>query len=318
MVCVSSEHFTVAIVGAGAVGATMAYAMLIRGTARRVVLHDVNAAKVRAEVLDLGHGAMFLPETSVAGSDDVAVCADADVVVVTAGAKQRPGQSRMELAGVTVELMKSVLPAVQGVAPDATYVMVTNPVDVVTYASLKITGLPPNRLFGSGTVLDSSRLRWLVSEACDVAVANVHAYMAGEHGDTEVPLWSSAAIGGVPLVEWERQTGRLGAVRREEIARRTVNAAYEVIAGKGATSYAVGLAGSRIVEAVRRDENRVLPVSTLLQDWHGITDVCMSVPTIVGATGAGDRLLVPVDDDERSRLEASAEAIRAQARSLGF
>ncbi|MGA8048259.1 MAG: L-lactate dehydrogenase [Dermatophilaceae bacterium] len=314
----SAERFTVAVVGAGAVGATMAYAMLVRGSARRVVLHDINADKVRAEVLDLAHGAMFVPEAQVDGSDDVEVCRGADVVVVTAGAKQKPGQTRMDLAETTVELMKKILPAVQGVAPDAVYVMVTNPVDVVTYASLKITDLPPHRIFGSGTVLDSSRLRWLVSEACDVAVANVHAYMAGEHGDTEVPLWSSAAIGGVPLLQWEKQTGRLGAVRREAIADRVVNAAYEVISGKGATNYAVGLAGARIVESIRRDERRVLPISTLLQDWHGITDVCMSVPTLVGAAGAGQRLLVPVDDDELARLTASAEAIRGQARRLGF
>ena len=314
----SAERFTVAVVGAGAVGATMAYAMLVRGSARRVVLHDINADKVRAEVLDLAHGAMFVPEAQVDGSDDVEVCRGADVVVVTAGAKQKPGQTRMDLAETTVELMKKILPAVQGVAPDAIYVMVTNPVDVVTYASLKITDLPPHRIFGSGTVLDSSRLRWLVSEACDVAVANVHAYMAGEHGDTEVPLWSSAAIGGVPLLDWEKQTGRLGAVRREAIADRVVNAAYEVISGKGATNYAVGLAGARIVESIRRDERRVLPISTLLQDWHGITDVCMSVPTLVGAGGAGQRLLVPVDEDELARLTASAEAIRGQARRLGF
>lgn len=314
----SADRFTVAVVGAGAVGATMAYAMLVRGSARRIVLHDINSAKVRAEVLDLGHGAMFTPQAEVDGSDDVAVCRGADVVVVTAGAKQRPGQSRMDLAGTTVELMKTILPPVLDVAPDAVYVMVTNPVDVVTYASLKITGLPPDRLFGSGTVLDSSRLRWLVSEACGVAVANVHTYMIGEHGDSEVPLWSSATIGGVPITEWEKHTGRLGAVRREEVARRTVNAAYEVIAGKGATNYAVGLAGARIVEAIRRDENRVLPVSTLLQDWHGITDVCMAVPTIVDRAGAGQRLLVPVDGDELARLRASADAIRGQARDLGF
>ena len=279
------ERFQVAVVGAGAVGATSAYAMLVRGAARRVVLHDINAAKVRAEVLDLGHGAMFVPEAEI---------------------------------GATVDLMKKVLPAVQAVAPDAIYVLVTNPVDVVTYASLKITDLPPDRIFGSGTVLDSSRLRWLVSEACEVAVGNVHAYMAGEHGDTEVPLWSSAAIGGVPLTSWEQQTGRLGPARRDEIAHQVVNAAYEVIAGKGATNYAVGLAVARIVESIRRDENRVLPISTLLQDWHGITDVCMSVPTLVNARGAGQRLEVPLDDGELARLTASADAIRASARNLGF
>ena len=312
------ERFQVAVVGAGAVGATSAYAMLVRGAARRVVLHDINAAKVRAEVLDLGHGAMFVPEAEIDGSDDVEICGGSDVVVVTAGAKQKPGQTRMDLAGATVDLMKKVLPAVQAVAPDAIYVLVTNPVDGVTYASLKITDLPPDRIFGSGTVLDSSRLRWLVSEACEVAVGNVHAYMAGEHGDTEVPLWSSAAIGGVPLTSWEQQTGRLGPARRDEIAHQVVNAAYEVIAGKGATNYAVGLAVARIVESIRRDENRVLPISTLLQDWHGITDVCMSVPTLVNARGAGQRLEVPLDDGELARLTASADAIRASARNLGF
>ena len=151
-----------------------------------------------------------------------------------------------------------------------------------------------------------------------MAVGNVHAYMAGEHGDTEVPLWSSAAIGGVPLTSWEQQTGRLGPARRDEIAHQVVNAAYEVIAGKGATNYAVGLAVARIVESIRRDENRVLPISTLLQDWHGITDVCMSVPTLVNARGAGQRLEVPLDDGELARLTASADAIRASARNLGF
>jgi L-lactate dehydrogenase len=196
--------------------------------------------------------------------------------------------------------------------------MVTNPVDVVTYAALKMSGLPSRQMFGSGTVLDSSRLRYLLSQACGVAVQNAHAHMAGEHGDTEIPLWSSATIGGVPLMQWEQQTGALGAVQRDEIAHNVVNAAYEIIEGKGATNYAVGLAGARIVESIRRDERRVLPVSTLLDDWHGISDVCMSVPTIVDRRGADQRLLVPVSDTELARLTTSAQSIRAAARSLGF
>ena len=224
----------------------------------------------------------------------------------------------MDLAGATVDLMKKVLPAVQAVAPDAIYVLVTNPVDVVTYASLKITDLPPDRIFGSGTVLDSSRLRWLVSEACEVAVGNVHAYMAGEHGDTEVPLWSSAAIGGVPLTSWEQQTGRLGPARRDEIAHQVVNAAYEVIEGKGATNYAIGLAATRIIESVLRDERRVLPVSRMLAGWHGISGVCMAVPTVVGRDGAGTQLELPVSEDELAQLRASAEHIRAMSEGLGF
>lgn len=183
-----------AVVGAGAVGATLAYAALMRGAARTVALHDINAAKVEAEALDLQHGVQFVPQAEVIGSDDIAVCADADVVVVTAGAKQKPGQSRIDLAGATIGLMKNILPPLVEVAPNAVYIMVTNPVDVVTYASLKISGLPPQQLFGSGTVLDSSRLRYLIAEHCGVAVQNVHAYIAGEHGDSEIPLWDSASI----------------------------------------------------------------------------------------------------------------------------
>lgn len=311
-------RFTVAVVGAGSVGTTLAYALLIRGVARRVVLYDINGPKVRAEVLDLSHGLQFFPETEIVGSDDIEVCRGADVVCITAGAKQKPGQSRMELAAATVGLMGTIVPAVTRVAPDAIYVMVTNPVDVVTYVAQKISGLPPERLFGSGTVLDSSRLRYLLADTCGVAVGNVHAYIAGEHGDTEVPLWSSATIGGVPLMEWDAQFGLLGQAERDEIAHRVVNAAYEVIAGKGATNYAVGLAGTRIIESIGRDERRVLPVSTLIDDWHGIGDVCMSVPTVVSAQGATTRLVVPIDEGELAQLRASADSIRATARSLGY
>ncbi|MFV0458646.1 MAG: L-lactate dehydrogenase [Actinomycetales bacterium] len=313
-----SGRFTVAVIGAGAVGATLAYATLVRGVARRVVLYDINTAKVRAEVLDLAHGRMFFPEAEVEGSDDIEVCRDADIIVVTAGAKQKPGQSRMDLAGSTVGMMQKIIPAALEVAPDATYVMVTNPVDVVTYVAQKISGLPRNQLFGSGTVLDSSRLRFLVAQSCGVAVGNVHAYMAGEHGDTEVPLWSSASIGGVPLLDWEKETGELGEASRDEIAYQVVNAAYQVIEGKGATNYAVGLAGTRIIESLRRDENRVLPVSTYVEDFHGISDVCMSVPTIVSADGAGRQLQLPVSEGELAQLRASADSIRASARTLGF
>jgi len=310
----------VAIVGAGAVGSTMAYAALMRGAARSVALYDINAAKVEAEVLDLGHGIQFMPTAEVVGSDDIAVCAGADVVVVTAGAKQKPGQTRLDLAEATISLVRTILPKLVEVAPDAVYVMVTNPVDIVTYAALKISGLPPTRLFGSGTVLDSSRLRYLIGKHTGVAVQNVHAYIAGEHGDTELPLWSSASIGAVPLLEWEGVSGRgpLTAEVREQIAHEVVDSAYRIIAGKGATNYAVALAGSRIIEAITRDENLVLPVSSLLDDYHGISDVCLSVPALVGAAGVGDRLLVPMSSDELAGLRRSADALQQIARQFGL
>jgi len=309
-----------AIVGAGAVGSTMAYAALMRGAARNVALFDINKAKVEAEALDLGHGIQFMSMAQVVGSDDIAVCADADVVVFTAGAKQRPGQTRLDLAEATIGLVSKVLPSVVEVAPNAVYVMVTNPVDVVTYASLKISGLPPSQLFGSGTVLDSSRLRYLIAQHTGVAVQNVHAYIAGEHGDSELPLWSSASIGAIPLLEWQgiEGEGPLTSAVRDEIAREVVESAYRIIEGKGATNYAVALAGSRIIEAILKDERRVLPVSSLLTDYYGINDVCLSVPTIVGSAGVLDRLQVPMSVDELSGLRASGTAVREVARRFGY
>jgi len=309
-----------AIVGAGAVGSTMAYAALMRGAARSVALFDINTAKVEAEVLDLGHGIQFMPMAQIVGSDDIAVCADADVVVFTAGAKQKPGQTRLDLAGATISLVAKVLPSLVEVAPNATYVMVTNPVDVVTYAALKISGLPPNQLFGSGTVLDSSRLRYLIAQRTGVAVQNVHAYVAGEHGDTELPLWSSATIGGVPLLEWGGIGGRgpLTAEVRDQIAHEVVESAYRIIAGKGATNYAIALAGSRIIEAIIKDEDRVLPVSSLLHGYHGISDVCLSVPTMVGRRGVTDQLEVPMSVDELAGMRRSADAVREVAHQFGY
>ncbi|MDY5585139.1 MAG: L-lactate dehydrogenase, partial [Arcanobacterium sp.] len=172
----------IAVIGAGAVGTAVAYACAIKGDARSIVLYDINKPKVEAEALDIAHGIQFTPTSSVEGSDDIEIVRGADMVIVTAGAKQEPGQSRLELAGSTVNLMRKIVPQLQEVAPDAVYMFITNPVDVVTYAALQITGLPRNQVFGSGTVLDTSRLRYLVSLETGVATQNIHAYIAGEHG----------------------------------------------------------------------------------------------------------------------------------------
>ncbi len=309
-----------AIVGAGAVGSTLAYAALARGAARTVALMDVNRAKVDAEVLDLRHGGMFIPQAEIVGSDDVEVCRGADVVVVTAGAKQQPGQSRLDLAEATVNLTRTILPGLVEAAPDAVFIMVTNPVDVVTYAAQKVSGLPPERVFGSGTVLDSSRLRAALAEHCGVAVRNVHAYIAGEHGDSEIVLWSSATIGGVPVMDWKALDGRpvLDAAARERIATDVVESAYRVISGKGATNYAVGLAATRIIEAVLKDEHSIMPVSSRLDGFHGITDVCLSVPALVDRRGVTETIDVPLSDDEVAGLRKSAEAMREVQRRLGL
>jgi L-lactate dehydrogenase len=309
----------IAVVGAGSVGATLAYACLLRGIGRTIALYDINAEKTRAEVLDLNHGLQFVPEATVVGSDDIEVCRGADLVVITAGAKQKPGQTRLELAEANVALSRALVPGLLEVAPDAILLLVTNPVDVVTYAALRYSGLPPRRVFGSGTVLDSSRLRLLVAEHCGVAVQSVHAYVAGEHGDSEIPLWSSAAIGSVPLLAWD-VPGRppLDAAAREEIHRRVVGAAAEIIRGKGATNYAVGLAASRIIEAVLRDQRQVLPVSSLLEGQAGIADVCLSLPSVVDRLGVELVLPSPLSDEEAAGLRRSADMVKGVIKRLGL
>jgi L-lactate dehydrogenase len=309
----------IAVVGAGSVGATLAYACLIRGVGRTIALYDIDAAKTRAEVLDLNHGLQFVPMATVIGADDIEVCRGADLVVVTAGAKQKPGQTRLELAEANVALCRGLVPRLLEVAPDAVLLLVTNPVDVVTYAALKYSGLPAHRVFGSGTVLDSSRLRLLVAQHCGVAVQNVHAYIAGEHGDSEIPLWSSASIGSVPLLGWN-VPGRpaLDAAARQDIVRRVVGAAGEIIRGKGATNYAVGLAAARIIEAVLHDQRQVLPVSSLLDDVAGISDVCLSIPAVVDRTGVDTVLPPPLSEEETAGLRRSADTVRTVNHELGL
>ncbi|MCH4160900.1 L-lactate dehydrogenase [Bifidobacterium crudilactis] len=309
-----------AIIGAGAVGSTMAFAAAQRGIAREIVLEDINAKRVEAEVLDMQHGSSFYPTVSINGSDDVEICRDADIVVITAGARQKPGQSRLDLAGATINIMKSIIPNIVKVAPNAVYMLVTNPVDVVTYVSMKLSGLPANQMFGSGTNLDSARLRFLIAQETGVNVKNVHAYIAGEHGDSEVPLWSSATIGGVPMCDWKELPGRdpLNEAKREEIHQEVKNAAYRIIEGKGATNYAIAMSGVDIIESIMNDTNRILPVSSLLDDFHGISDVCMSVPSVLNRKGVNTRINTPLSDGELASLTRSAETLKETASNFGF
>ncbi|MDV8149876.1 MULTISPECIES: L-lactate dehydrogenase [Arthrobacter] len=309
-----------AVVGAGSVGTSLAYAALIRGSASNIALFDVNALKAEAEVLDLAHGTQFAAAAAtVTGGGDIAVTEGADVVVITAGAKQAPGQTRLDLAGTNVRILEQLMPQLLEQAPDAVYVLVTNPCDVLTVAAQKISGLPPERVFSSGTVLDTSRLRWLLARRAGVSVASVHASMVGEHGDTEFPVWSGATIGPVPIREWEDDGERIFTPDYlAETAREVTQAAYKVIAGKGATNYAIGLSGARIVEALLRDENAVLPVSTVLDGQYGISGVALSLPSIVGRGGVRRVLHTPMDDGELAALQHSADTLRNTMGTLGI
>lgn len=307
----------IGIIGAGSVGATIAYACMVRGVGKHISLFDVAKAKLHAEVLDLNHGLMFVPEAQLDGSDDIEVLKGSDTVVITAGAKQKPGQTRIDLAETNAAICRKLIPEIVRVAPDAIVLMVTNPVDVLTYVALKISGFGSRRVLGSGTVLDSSRFRFLVAQHCQVAVQNVHAYIAGEHGDSEIPLWSSASIGNVPLDQWI-YPNRLTAAQRTAIFENVRTSADQVIAGKGATNYAIGLAVSSILQAILWDEGRVLPVSSHLTKYRGLDDVCLSMPAIVNRRGVEYALPVPMSTEEDEGLRKSAKAIRRVVQKLGF
>ncbi len=304
---------------AGAVGATIAYACLVRGVGKHLAIYDIDRKKVSAEVLDLNHGMQFVPMAMLDGSDDINICAGAAVIVITAGAKQKPGQTRMDLAAANASLLKTLVPRLMKVAPDAIYLLVTNPVDVLTYITLKLCGLPSQRVIGSGTVLDSSRFRFLIARRCSVAVQNVHAYIVGEHGDSEIPLWSSASIANIPLHDWAvPQHGKLSVEDREEIFQNVKNAAAQIIEGKAATNYAIGLAVARIIEAVLHNENRILSMSFLLTGYREISEVCLSVPCIVNRKGVEQALPVPMSANEDAGLKNSAEIVKAAIQSLGY
>jgi L-lactate dehydrogenase len=311
------ENSKVTIVGAGAVGSSAAYAALIRGSARHVALYDIATEKAEAEVLDLSHGTQFTGSSDIIGGSDISVVEGSHVVVITAGAKQKPGQTRIELAAVNAGIMKSMMPQLLEVAPDAIYVLVTNPCDVLTVLAKEATGLPPERIFASGTVLDTSRLRWKLAERAGVATSSVHAYIVGEHGDTEFALWSKATIGTVPILDWVTPRGdRMSPEELDQIAIDVRDAAYKVIQGKGATNYAIGLSSARIIEAILGDEHAVLPVSPVLSDFHGVDGVALSVPSIVSAAGAVPIRETQFDARELELFHASADALRKVADSL--
>jgi len=317
----STIHPTkLAIIGTGAVGSTLAFAAAQSGIAREIALEDLSLKHVEAEALDLQHASKFFPTNTITMSDDVEVCRDADVVVITAGAHQKPGQSRLELAGATINMLKTIIPGVVKVAPNAIYMLITNPVDITTYETIKFSGLDPHQVFGSGTNLDSARLRFLISQQTGVNVDDINAYIAGEHGDSEVTLWSSATIAGIPLLDWKPLPGHdpLTAEVREQIHNDTKNAAYKIIDGKGVTNFAIAMSAVDILTSIFRDENRILPVSSVLHDFHGISDICMSVPTMVNRHGVGTQLDIPLSESELIALRHSAETLKEYDRKFAL
>lgn len=316
-----ARHSKLAIIGAGAVGASLAFAAAQQGIAREVVMEDIALEHVEAEALDMLHASEFYKSAvTVDASNDVEICRDADMVIVTAGPHQKPGETRLELAGRSISVLKSIIPAVAKVAPNAIYLMITNPVDVTTYAALKMSGLDEHQLFGSGTNLDSARLRYLLSTKLGVSADCIHAYIAGEHGDSEVALWKSATIGGAPLTAWKPLPGHEALTDADYAQLRddTANAAYKIINGKGVTDYGIAMSGCDIAKAVLNDENRVLPVSSLMHGWNGISDVCMSMPSVINRSGVVAQIEPEVSASELEALKKSAATLKDSIAKVGF
>jgi L-lactate dehydrogenase len=305
------QRSKVAIIGTGSVGSTFAFSLMISGVAREIVLIDRDERRARGECMDLNHGASFVSPVKIT-SCGYEGCKDADIVVISAGAKQKPGQTRIDLVQANVEIFKEIIPEIVRYAEDAILLVVANPMDILTYVTLKISGFPPNRVMGSGTVLDSSRFRYLISEHCHLDPRNIHAYIIGEHGDSELPVWSHANIAGMLLAEYCPVCNEHCDYKKElgEIFEEVKNAAYKIIEAKGATYYAIGLALVRIVESILRDENSVLSVSTLINDYYQINDVCLSIPSIVNRNGVKKFLRIELSGLEQQQLRHSAETLK--------
>ena len=311
---------TVAVVGGGGrVGATFAYALMISGLVSRIVLVDVEAARAEGEATDLSHGLPFVRplEIRAGGYED---CADADLIIVTAGAAQRPGESRFDLLQRNVDIFRAVIPASTRKNAKGILLVVSNPVDVLTYAAWKLSGWPAARVIGSGTVLDSARFRTLLGAHCRIDPRNVHAYVLGEHGDSEVPVWSRAQVGGLNLLEICPTCGPGGCPPeiRQSLATQTRRAAYEIIQRKGATFYAIGLAVRTIVECIVRDQNSVLTVSTLAADYERIPPVFFSVPAVVNRGGVARLLPLALSEEEWAGLAHSASVLRDLMTQVGL
>jgi len=307
---VSKQERKVVVIGAGFVGTTYIYALMHTGFAREIVLIDLDQKRVKGEIMDLEHGLAFVQPVEIR-SGDYSDCADANLIAVTAGAKQISGQSRLELIQRNADIVKSICDEIKKRDSDAVLIMVANPVDVLTQVALQRLGWPRERVIGSGTILDSARFRSMLSRHCGVDTRNVHAYILGEHGDSEVAAWSMTHVAGVLMKDYcAICRGCDPKKAHEEITRRVRDSAYHIIDYKGSTYYAIGLSLTRISGAILRNEHSILTVSLLLQGEYDINNVCLSVPCVVGKKGVERIITARLSEDEQTALKASAQTLR--------
>jgi L-lactate dehydrogenase len=308
----------IAIVGCGFVGSSSAFAIMESGLFSEMVLIDLDKARAEGEALDIAHGLPFArPMKIYAG--DYKDLADAYLIVVTAGAAQKPGETRLDLVNKNVSIFKSIIPEIAKYNKDAIMLIVSNPVDILTYAAVKLSGYPESRVFGSGTVLDSARFRYLLGEHLQVDPRSVHAYIVGEHGDSEIAAWSSASIAGMPIHKFCELRGFFDhRTISARIADNVRNSAYEIIEKKHATYYGIAMSVRRICEAIVRDEKSVLPISSVQHGANDIYDVALSMPAIIGANGVETKVPLNLDDEEKENLIASANGLKDVLKKVGL
>lgn len=313
-----TEGAKIAVVGAGRVGSTFAYTLATSGLVHQIVLIDADRERAQGEAMDIAHAMPFHVPVSVV-SGGFADAAGAAVTVIAAGTAQRDGETRPQLACRNAALLRGIVAEVVRANPEGLLLIATNPVDALTYVALRLSGLPPAKVFGSGTVLDTARLRAELSAHYGVDARNVHAYVLGEHGDSELVAWSSANLANIQLHEYCRRTG-VSCTSRDmtAIGARVRGAAYEIIRRKGATNFGIATALTRIIEAVVRDEASVLTVSALVDGHYGISGVCLSLPAIVDRSGVRRVLAIPLSEEETAGLRDSATAVRATVASAGL
>ena len=304
----------ISIIGAGSVGSTIAYTLTVQGVASEIVLIDINTAKADGEALDILQGTPLCSPCNIyQGSYEDAK--DSDIVILTSGIARKPGQTRLELAQTNVNITKSIIPEITKHAPNAFYIIVSNPIDVLTYTFCKLSGIPENRIIGSGTTIDTSRLRAKLSECYNVSQNNVHAYVFGEHGDSSFVPWSLANIAGVPMAECSKFFGT-DEINYEEVETFVRTSGAQVIQRKGATFYAIAVSVCHLCEQILHGIDTVLPVSTMMHGEYGVDDVCLSTLNLVGKEGVRCKVNVPLTEEEQVKLRKSADALKEVIKSL--
>lgn len=306
----------IVVIGAGNVGATVAYTIMMNNLTSEIVIIDVNREKAKGEALDMNHGLAYFKQVTIRDGD-YSDCKDADVIIITAGVARKPGQTRLDLAKINVSIAKDISKSIMEYAVNPIILVISNPVDVLTYVVQKETGLPRNRVIGSGTTLDTARFRYLLSKHCDIDVRNIHAYIIGEHGDSQFPLWSRTNIAGKPFDEYcDNCTKRCQNINREKIFEDTKNSGAHIIDLKGATFYGISMAAARVIGAIMGDENSVLTLSSVLDGEYGVSDIALSLPCVINSEGIDRVLDIGINSKEQSQLRNSAEKLKEFANEI--